>query len=97
MALFFYHLSFGPPIFKKTNIERHFFKGLTYFLILLYIIYDFLKNVLSGPCVTCSGRTQCALQCEVGPGTQVTAQGPGYAIVSHSPWPGLGGGRWNTC
>jgi len=51
---------FWTPYLKKTNIERHFFKGLKYFLILLYIIYDFLKNVLSGPCVTCSGRTQCA-------------------------------------
>ena len=29
----------------------HFFKGLKHFLIILYIIYDFLKNVLSGPCV----------------------------------------------
>ena len=51
---------FWTPYLKKKHIERHFFKGLKYFLILLYIIYDFVKNVASGYRVTCSGRTQCA-------------------------------------
>ena len=57
----FFIICLLDPLFKKNNIERHFFKGLTYFLILLYIIYDFLTNVLSGNLVTCSGRNQCAL------------------------------------
>ena len=59
LALFLSFVFWTPYLIKK-NIEKHFFKGLKYFLILLYLIYDFLTNVLSGSCVTCSGRTQCA-------------------------------------
>ena len=60
LALFFI-ICLLDPLFKKKHIERHFFKGLKYFLILLYIIYDFLTNVLSGNLVTCSGRNQCVV------------------------------------